>query len=154
MRRKLLLTVLLVLFGTFALVVAACGGEETVAPTAETVVGGGGGDTSGETTDTGGGETTDTGGGETTDTGGEGGGEGDAANGETIYASQGCGGCHTLEAAGSSGTIGPNLDESKPDFELAVDRVTNGSGAMPSFSDKLSEDEIKDVSAYVVESTQ
>jgi cytochrome c6 len=59
-----------------------------------------------------------------------------------------------LEAAGSSGSIGPDLDESQPSFELVVDRVTNGSGAMPSFSDKLSEDEIKNVAAYVVESTQ
>jgi cytochrome c553 len=159
MRRNLLLAVLLVLLGACALVVAGCGGEETVAPTAETVEGGdtGGGTTDtggGETTDTGGGETTDTGEGETTDTGGEGGGEGDASNGETIFNEQGCGGCHVLEAAGSSGSIGPNLDESKPDFDLVVDRVTNGSGAMPSFSDKLSEDEIKDVAAYVVESTQ
>jgi cytochrome c553 len=148
MRRHLLLAFLLVLLGACALALAGCGGEETVAPTAETVVGGdtGGGDT--------GAETTDTGGGETTDTGGEGGGEGDAAKGETIFNEQACGGCHTLEAAGSSGTIGPSLDESKPAFDLVVERVTNGAGAMPSFSDKLSEDEIKDVAAYVVESTQ
>jgi cytochrome c553 len=155
MRRNLLLLVVLALLGACALAVAGCGGEETVAPTAETVAGGdtGGGDTGG-TTDTGGGETTDTGDGGTTDTGGGGGGEGDAANGETIFNEQGCGGCHTMEAAGSSGSIGPNLDESKPDSELVVDRVTNGAGAMPSFEDKLSEDEINDVAAYVVESTQ
>ena len=73
--------------------------------------------------------------------------------GEAIYASAGCGGCHTLEAAGSSGTVGPNLDDSQPDFELAVDRVTNGSGAMPSFEGQLSEQEIADVAAYVVENT-
>jgi mono/diheme cytochrome c family protein len=153
MRRSLLLPILICLVGACVLVVAGCGGEETVAPTAETVAGGdtSGGDTSGGDT---GGETTDTGGGETTDTGGEAGGEGDAEKGESIFVEQGCGGCHTLEAAGTSGAIGPNLDESKPDFELVVDRVTNGSGAMPSFSDKLSEDEINDVSAYVVESTQ
>ena len=82
--------------------------------------------------------------GETTDTGDDdgGGGEGDAEAGAAIFTEQGCGGCHTLEAAGSSGTIGPNLDDSQPDFELVVDRVTNGAGAMPSFSDKLDEDEI------------
>ena len=79
--------------------------------------------------------------------------EGDAAAGESVFASAGCGGCHVLEAAGTSGSVGPNLDDSQPDFELVVDRVTNGSGAMPSFSDKLSEDEIKNVAAYVVEST-
>ena len=79
--------------------------------------------------------------------------EGDAAAGDAIYASAGCGGCHTLDAAGSSGTVGPNLDDSKPDFALAVDRVTNGRGAMPSFKDQLSEQEIADVAQYVVAST-
>ena len=37
------------------------------------------------------------------------------AAGEAVFASAGCGGCHTLEAAGSSGNVGPNLDEAKPD---------------------------------------
>ncbi len=78
--------------------------------------------------------------------------EGDAAAGESVYGSAGCGGCHTLEAAGSSGTVGSNLDDSKPDFALAVDRVTNGRGAMPAFG-QLSEQDIADVSQYVVEST-
>ena len=79
--------------------------------------------------------------------------EGDAAAGESIYASAGCGGCHTLEAANSSGTVGPNLDDSQPDFALAFDRVENGRGAMPSFEGQLSEQEIADVAQYVVEST-
>ena len=52
-----------------------------------------------------------------------------------------------------SGTVGPNLDDSQPSFELVVDRVTNGAGAMPAFEGQLSEQEIADVSAYVVEST-
>jgi len=81
------------------------------------------------------------------------GGEGDPAAGETVFASSGCGGCHTLEAAGSSGAVGPNLDESQPNLQLVVDRVTNGQGAMPSFSGDLSEEQIQDVAAYVVEST-
>ncbi|MEO5576232.1 MAG: c-type cytochrome [Gaiellaceae bacterium] len=79
--------------------------------------------------------------------------EGDASNGAQIFASAGCGGCHTLEAASSSGSIGPNLDESQPDLALTTDRVTNGQGAMPSFGDSLSEQEIADVAQYVVEST-
>jgi cytochrome c6 len=79
--------------------------------------------------------------------------EGDAENGKKIFASAGCGSCHTLKDAGSSGTIGPNLDESKPDLQLAIDRVTNGSGAMPPFKDQLSEKEIVDVATYVVEAT-
>jgi mono/diheme cytochrome c family protein len=79
---------------------------------------------------------------------------GDAAAGGEVFASAGCGDCHVLEAAGSSGSIGPNLDDSKPDAALVVERVTNGMGAMPSFADRLDEKQIDDVAAYVVESTQ
>ena len=79
--------------------------------------------------------------------------EGNAEAGASVYTSAGCGGCHTLEAAGSSGSVGPNLDESKPDFALAFDRVKNGQGAMPSFEGQLEEQQIADVAQYVVEST-
>lgn len=96
---------------------------------------------------------TETGGGETGEES-PAGGEGDAAAGEEVFAANGCGSCHALEEAGASGSIGPNLDESQPSFELAVDRVTNGAGAMPAFGDSLSEEQIRDVAAYVVESTQ
>ena len=72
---------------------------------------------------------------------------------EEVYNANGCGGCHALEAAGSSGAVGPNLDESQPSFELVVDRVTNGAGAMPAFGDQLEEQQIADVAAFVVEST-
>src|SRR6478609_3084676 len=40
-----------------------------------------------------------------------GGGGGAGADGKTIFASTGCGGCHTLSEAGQDGTVGPNLDE-------------------------------------------
>lgn len=83
-----------------------------------------------------------------------GGAEGDAAAGEAVFTSAGCGGCHTLGAAGSSGEVGPNLDETKPDYELVVDRVTNGLGGMPSFEGQLDEKQIQDVAAYVVDATQ
>ena len=81
-------------------------------------------------------------------------GEGDPAAGETIFASAGCGGCHTLAAAGSGGAVGPNLDDSSPSFDKVVERVTNGKGAMPSFADRLSEQEIRDVAAYVSQSAR
>ena len=80
--------------------------------------------------------------------------EGDPAAGEAVFASAGCGGCHTLEAAGSSGNVGPNLDEAKPPHDLVVERVTNGMGVMPSFKGQLDDEQIQDVAAYVVESTQ
>jgi mono/diheme cytochrome c family protein len=79
---------------------------------------------------------------------------GDAVAGEAVFASAGCGGCHVLEAAGTSGAVGPDLDQSKPDAALVVDRVTNGAGVMPAFGDTLSEKQIQDVAAYVVASTQ
>ena len=80
--------------------------------------------------------------------------EGDAAAGEAVCASAGCGGCHTLEAAGSSGSVGPNLDDAMPPHDLVVERVTNGAGAMPSFGGQLDETQIQDVAAYVVDATQ
>ena len=79
--------------------------------------------------------------------------KGDPAKGKQIFAEKGCGGCHTLADAGSNGTVGPNLDDAKPSFELAVTRVTEGRGAMPTFKDQLSAQEIADVASYVVQST-
>ncbi len=76
-------------------------------------------------------------------------GAGDAAKGEEVFASAGCGGCHTFEAAGSSGSVGPNLDELAPSFDQVVEQVTNGGGAMPAFAGELSEQEIRDVATYV-----
>jgi cytochrome c6 len=85
-----------------------------------------------------------------TETGAAPGGEGDPAAGKEVFlGAGGCGSCHTLADAGTSGSIGPNLDEAQPSSELAVDRVTNGQGAMPSFKDQLSEQQIRDVAAYV-----
>ena len=80
------------------------------------------------------------------------GGEGDPAAGKEVFTAN-CGSCHTLADAGTTGTIGPNLDESQPSVELAVDRVTNGQGVMPSFADTLSEQQIQDVAAYVSTAT-
>lgn len=76
---------------------------------------------------------------------------GGGADGKAIFSSS-CASCHTLAAAGSNGTIGPNLDDSKPTLELAVDRVTNGQGVMPSFKGQLSEEEIQAVAKFVSES--
>ena len=87
----------------------------------------------------------------------EGGGGGAAteggADGETVFAEAGCGNCHTLGAAGASGTIGPNLDETNSSEEAVVSQVTNGGNGMPAFRDQLSDDEIRAVARFVVEST-
>jgi cbb3-type cytochrome c oxidase subunit III len=70
-------------------------------------------------------------------------------DGRTVFQNAGCGSCHTFQAAGSNGTIGPNLDEAKPSSELAIDRVTNGKGAMPSFRGRLTEEQIRAVAEFV-----
>ncbi len=72
-----------------------------------------------------------------------------ATNGKQIFLTAGCTGCHTLKDAGSTGTIGPNLDALKPPKSLVIDRVTNGKRAMPSFKDKLSPAQIQAVADYV-----
>lgn len=77
---------------------------------------------------------------------------GSASAGEEVFASAGCGNCHTLAAAGTDGTTGPNLDELHPSAEEVESQVTNGGEGMPSFKDQLSEQQIKDVAAYVAES--
>jgi mono/diheme cytochrome c family protein len=121
---------LLVVLGALVLA-AGCGGSEETTPTPETVVGE---------------VPTDTG------DGGGGGGEveGDPDAGKDVFASAGCGSCHTLSDAGTSGTVGPNLDESSVDFAAAVDQITNGGGGMQAYSGTLSEEEIANVAAYVV----
>jgi mono/diheme cytochrome c family protein len=69
-------------------------------------------------------------------------------DGKSIFTAN-CASCHTLADAGTTGTVGPNLDESRPSQELVVDRVTNGQGAMPAFKDSLDERQIEAVAEYV-----
>ena len=64
-----------------------------------------------------------------------------------------CGMCHTLQAAGSKGQIGTNLDQLKPFMLQVVVAVTNGIGVMPAFEGMLSSEEINAVAYYVFEST-
>jgi cytochrome c553 len=69
--------------------------------------------------------------------------------GAKVFASAGCGGCHTLQAAGSKGQVGPNLDELKPDEPTVERQVRNGGNGMPSFRSKLSRKQIAQVAAFV-----
>jgi mono/diheme cytochrome c family protein len=75
---------------------------------------------------------------------------GDPVAGKQVFQTAGCAGCHTLKDAGSTGNVGPNLDQAKPPLSLAVERVTQGAGAMPNFTSQLSAKQIADVTAYVV----
>ena len=78
---------------------------------------------------------------------------GDPVAGKHVFLTAGCTGCHTLKDAGSTGTVGPNLDQAKPPATLVFQRVTLGAGAMPSFKGKLSTKQIADVIAYVTKAT-
>jgi len=106
-----------VLLLPLALVLAACGGARTVQPRPETVVGPipsgetSPGQTTGAQTGTSGGTTTTSGG--TTTTGGTStsGGGASAADGKALFASNGCGACHTYQPAGAGAKIGPDLDK-------------------------------------------
>ena len=85
----------------------------------------------------------------TTTTAAGGGGNELLAMGKTIFQKDGCTSCHTLKDAGATGTVGPNLDDAKPDKALAIDRVTNGKGVMPSFKSQLTPEQIEAVATYV-----
>ena len=74
--------------------------------------------------------------------------------GAKVFDSAGCGGCHTLQAAKSKGTVGPDLDQLRPDAQTVERQVQNGGVGMPSFSKKLNEVQISQVAEFVSESTR
>jgi len=89
---------------------------------------------------------------------------GDPAAGEAVFAAQGCGGCHTFSAAGTSASVGPDLDEAlqgqDPEVvsESIVDpnkEITSGyaPNIMPQdFGQKLSQKQLDDLVAFLQES--
>ena len=93
--------------------------------------------------------------------GDEGGDEGDdegrpaAANvirGAEVFASERCGDCHSLRIAGASGTRGPDLDSHLHEphsVERLVDEIGRGGSGMPAYAGRLSEQELRDVAAFV-----
>jgi DMSO/TMAO reductase YedYZ molybdopterin-dependent catalytic subunit/mono/diheme cytochrome c family protein len=65
-----------------------------------------------------------------------------------------CGACHTLSDAGTTGSLGPNLDALQPDQAKTTQAVRNGVGIMPSFGESLSADQIQDLAQYIHEATK
>ena len=70
-------------------------------------------------------------------------------NGVAIFKGAGCAGCHTLAAAGATGTTGPNLDQLKPSAAIVAHQVMVGGGLMPAFQGQLTPAQIQAVATYV-----
>ena len=75
--------------------------------------------------------------------------KGDPVAGKELFAANGCGGCHTFKAAGSAGTTGPDLDAASPGPAKVMRQLDGAGGLMPSFADKLSNDEKRNLAAFV-----
>ena len=102
----------------------------------------------------------------TTTTGGETTTTAAAADGQKLFDSQGCSGCHTLTAAGASGTTGPDLDtvlkgKSAAFIETSIvdpnAEVEKGypPDVMPqTFEQSLSPEELDALVQYLLKSTQ
>jgi quinohemoprotein ethanol dehydrogenase len=76
--------------------------------------------------------------------------QGDPAAGREVFADN-CAGCHG--ASGGGGNGGPSLTDSPVagNLQRVIGQVANGGGGMPAFKDSLSQQQLNDVSAYVVE---
>ena len=75
--------------------------------------------------------------------------KGDPIAGKKLFSDNGCTGCHTFKAAGSTGTQGPDLDEASPSSSKVVRQLNRPGGLMPSFADKLSDEEKRNLAAFV-----
>lgn len=73
----------------------------------------------------------------------------DPVAGAKVFATAGCGGCHTLAKAKSRGAVGPNLDRLKPTAARVARQVRSGGGGMPAFQGMLTAAQIANVAAYV-----
>ncbi|MCO5102020.1 MAG: cytochrome c [Burkholderiaceae bacterium] len=71
----------------------------------------------------------------------------------TKIAQPSCALCHTLQAAGATGAVGPSLDELAPDRERVVRAVRDGVGVMPSFDGQLTPQQIEAVAEFVAKVT-
>jgi mono/diheme cytochrome c family protein len=126
------------------LLLAGCGGERTVSPTAETVIGSVPTNTQASVP------------------------AGDATAGSSLFKSNGCGGCHKFQPAGTKATIGPDLDKlagfakqaNQGSLEqFTFDSIKNPStylqpgyenaAPMPNFGQTLSDKQIADLVAYL-----
>jgi len=64
-----------------------------------------------------------------------------------------CAVCHTLQAAGAEGQVGPVLDELKPDAGRVLRALKAGIGVMPSYAERMSEKDMQAVAQFVAHAT-
>ena len=90
--------------------------------------------------------------------------EAPGGEGGQVFANNGCASCHTLEAAGAAGNVGPNLDESlagqteKSIEQSIVDpnaEIVSGfpANVMPSYEGEIPEDELQALVEFLFTST-
>ena len=64
-----------------------------------------------------------------------------------------CAVCHTLQAAGAEGQVGPVLDELKPDAGRVLRALKAGIGVMRSYAERMSEKDMQAVAQFVAHAT-
>ena len=86
--------------------------------------------------------------------------------GKALFISQGCGGCHTFKAAGTAGTVGPDLDQVVADAQKAGKSVEDyiresilnpdayvapgfAKGIMPPFEGKLTDSQVDELISFL-----
>ena len=64
-----------------------------------------------------------------------------------------CAICHTLEAAGAAGAVGPSMNELQPDAARVMNALKNGIGQMPAYP-SLTPEQMKILSEYVAKASR
>ena len=80
---------------------------------------------------------------------------GELARGKELFGKiqPSCAVCHTLQAAGAEGQVGPILDELKPNAERVLRALRAGIGVMPSYADKLSDKDMRALASFVAQAS-
>ena len=63
-----------------------------------------------------------------------------------------CAICHTLDAAGAAGAVGPSMNELQPDAASVMNALKNGIGQMPAYA-SLTPEQMKILSEYVAKAS-
>ncbi len=64
-----------------------------------------------------------------------------------------CAICHTLDAAGAAGAVGPSMNDLQPDAARVMNALKNGIGQMPAYP-SLTPEQMKILSEYVAKASR